>query len=160
MWWNYLSIPKLQRCNRWSLGMDKQFHPILYNGCNHLSIQILKLNHISKRGPRCITPSSMSRMLNLEDLKVIRMQIFTGNKYKGRFNILSLVDQPIIGADNGLSPFWRQVIIRPNGGLMLIGPLRIHFSEIWIKTHKMHLKMSPAKCGPFRLGISVLKCVK
>ena len=22
-WWNYLSIPKLQRCNRWSLGMDK-----------------------------------------------------------------------------------------------------------------------------------------
>ena len=23
MGWNYLSIPKLQRCNRWSLGMDK-----------------------------------------------------------------------------------------------------------------------------------------
>ena len=23
--WNYLSIPKLQRCNRWSLGMDKWF---------------------------------------------------------------------------------------------------------------------------------------
>ena len=22
-WENYLSIPKLQRCNRWSLGMDK-----------------------------------------------------------------------------------------------------------------------------------------
>ena len=28
--WNYLSIPKLQRYNRWSLGMDKYFHPILY----------------------------------------------------------------------------------------------------------------------------------
>ena len=29
--WNYLSIPKLQRCNRWSLGMDKLFHPTLNN---------------------------------------------------------------------------------------------------------------------------------
>ena len=23
VWWNYLSIPKLQRLHRWSLGMDK-----------------------------------------------------------------------------------------------------------------------------------------
>ena len=30
MGWNYLSIPKLQRCNRWSLGMDKLFHLTLY----------------------------------------------------------------------------------------------------------------------------------
>ena len=30
MWWNYLSIPKVQRCNRWSLGMDKLFHPTAY----------------------------------------------------------------------------------------------------------------------------------
>ena len=27
--WNSLSIPKLQWCNRWSLGTDKQFHPTL-----------------------------------------------------------------------------------------------------------------------------------
>ena len=53
MGWNYLSIPKLQRCNRWSLGMDKQFHPTFYNGCNYLSMLGLKLNHVSKRGPKC-----------------------------------------------------------------------------------------------------------
>ena len=50
MGWNYLSIPKLQRCNRWSLGMDKLFHPILYNGYYYLSMPGLKLNHVSKRG--------------------------------------------------------------------------------------------------------------
>ena len=52
MGWNYLSIPKLQRCNRWSLGMDKWFHTTLYNGCNYLSMLGLKLNHVSKRGRR------------------------------------------------------------------------------------------------------------
>ena len=36
MGWNYLSIPKLQRLCRWSLEMDKQFPPPLYNGCNYL----------------------------------------------------------------------------------------------------------------------------
>ena len=25
-------IPKLQRLHRWRLGMDKEFHPTLYNG--------------------------------------------------------------------------------------------------------------------------------
>ena len=38
MGWNYLSIPKLQRCNRWSLGMDKWFHPTLYWACDYLSM--------------------------------------------------------------------------------------------------------------------------
>ena len=35
---------------RWSLEMDKQFHPTLHNGCNYLSTLGLKLNHVSKRG--------------------------------------------------------------------------------------------------------------
>ena len=52
MGWNYLSIPKLQRCNRWSLGMDKIFYPTLYWACNYLSMLGLKLNHVSKRGHR------------------------------------------------------------------------------------------------------------
>ena len=34
----YLSDPKLQGCNRWSLGIDKQFQYKLYNGYNNLSI--------------------------------------------------------------------------------------------------------------------------
>ena len=46
---NYLSIPKL---HRWSLPMDKLFHPTLYNGCNYLSMLGLKFNNISKRNPR------------------------------------------------------------------------------------------------------------
>ena len=49
--WNYLSIPKLQRLYRWSLGMDMLFHPTLYNGCNYLSMPGFKLNHVNKRGP-------------------------------------------------------------------------------------------------------------
>ena len=32
-------------------GMDKQFHPTLYNGCNYLSMLGIKLNHASERGP-------------------------------------------------------------------------------------------------------------
>ena len=42
MGWNYLSIAKLQRLHRWSLGMDKWFHPTLYNECNYLSMLGLK----------------------------------------------------------------------------------------------------------------------
>ena len=30
--------------------MDKLFHPVLYNGCNYLSMLGLKLIHVSKRG--------------------------------------------------------------------------------------------------------------
>ena len=51
--WNYLSIPDFQRSFRWSLGMDKGFHPIL---C--LSMLGLKLTHISERGPRCLPMSA------------------------------------------------------------------------------------------------------
>ena len=63
MGWNYLSIPKLQRCNRWSLGMDKLFHPTLYQACNYLSMLGLKLNHVSKRGHwSCATSWSFARL--------------------------------------------------------------------------------------------------
>ena len=48
--WNYLSISKLQQLHRWSLGMDKLFHPALYNGCDYLSMLGLKVTHVSKRG--------------------------------------------------------------------------------------------------------------
>ena len=54
---NYLSIPKLQRFHRWSLGMDKQFHPTLYSTCDYLSMLGFKLNHVSKRGPSASAPS-------------------------------------------------------------------------------------------------------
>ena len=34
--------------------MDKEFHPVLYNRCNYLSILALKLFHVSKIEPRMI----------------------------------------------------------------------------------------------------------
>ena len=39
-----------RRLFRWSLRMDKKFHPTLYNGCNYLSMLGLKLTHASKIG--------------------------------------------------------------------------------------------------------------
>ena len=48
MGWNYLSIPKLQQLHRWSLGMDKLFHPALHNGCNYISMLGLKFIHVGK----------------------------------------------------------------------------------------------------------------
>ena len=52
MGWNYLSIPKLQWCNRWSLGINKYFISHFAGACDYLSMLGLKLNHVSKRGPR------------------------------------------------------------------------------------------------------------
>ena len=42
-------------------------------------------------------------------------------------------DLTITDSDNGLSPGWRQAIIQTNARLLLIGPLEIYFSEIWIQ---------------------------
>ena len=47
MGWNYLPIPKLQRLHRWSLRMDNQFHPIICNGWNYLSILDTLFNGLS-----------------------------------------------------------------------------------------------------------------
>ena len=66
----------------------------------------------------------------------------------------------IIGSDNGLLPGRLQSIIWTNDWILLIGPLRTNFSEIWIQINtfsftKMHLKMS-RKCQPYCLGLNVL----
>ena len=49
--WNYLSIPKLQRCNRWSLGLDNWLHATLYWTCDYVFMMGLNLNSVSKKGP-------------------------------------------------------------------------------------------------------------
>ena len=51
---NYLFIHKPQRCNRWRLGMDKQFRPTLYLACDYLSMLGLKANHVKKGVPNGI----------------------------------------------------------------------------------------------------------
>ena len=67
--WKYLSIPKLQRYNRWSLGMDKLFHPILYNRYNYLPMLGLEIIHISKRGSTAET--TIMKYLRSSKLKII-----------------------------------------------------------------------------------------
>ena len=49
--WNYLSIPKFQRCGCWSSESDEQFIPTLFCTLNYLSMSGLRLIHISKRDP-------------------------------------------------------------------------------------------------------------
>ena len=48
---NDLSIPKLHRFHRWSLGIDKSVHSTIYNGCSYLSMLGLTLVHVSKVVP-------------------------------------------------------------------------------------------------------------
>ena len=66
-----------------------------------------------------------------------------------------------IGSASGLSPCWRQTIIRTNAGILLIGPLETNFSEILIEIYtfsfnKMHLKMLSVKWWQFCLCLYVL----
>ena len=141
MGWKYPSIPKLQRLHRWSLGMDKQFHPMLYHECNYLSILGLKWNLVSKGAP---SVGETWRYLTHWD----------------RVTHICVSRQTITGSDNGLSPGRRQAIIWTNAGKLLFGPPGTNFSEILIEIltfsfKKMQLKMSSAKRRPFCLGLNV-----
>ena len=44
-------ITKLQRCCRWSLGINKWFHPTLYWACDYLYMEGLKLINVRKGVP-------------------------------------------------------------------------------------------------------------
>ena len=59
-----LFIPKHQRPHHWGLEMDTQFHLALYNGYNNLSVLGLKLYHISKKAPWCLSMNHESSLLN------------------------------------------------------------------------------------------------
>ena len=65
MGWNYLFIPKLQRLHRWSLGMDKYFHPTLNRACDYLSMLGLKLNYDNNRGPtHCVYHNGVGQLVH------------------------------------------------------------------------------------------------
>ena len=49
--WNNIAIPKLERCNRWILEMDKWSCFILYCACDYLPTLELKLIPVRKRVP-------------------------------------------------------------------------------------------------------------
>ena len=62
MGWDYLSIPRLQQCSRWSMGMDKYFHPTLYWTCDYLSMQRFKFIHVCKRSPSQVYSHHLSSL--------------------------------------------------------------------------------------------------
>ena len=83
----------------------------------------------------------------------------------GRVTHICVSKLTIIGSDNGLSPGRRQAIIWTNAGLLLIRPLVINFSEIFIKVHqflfeKISLKMSSGKWCLFYLGLNELNVTR
>ena len=82
----------------------------------------------------------------------------------GRVTHICVSKLTINGSDNGLSPGWRQAIIWPNAGILLIGALGTNVSEILIKIDtfslkKMLLKMSSGKKRSSCLGLNVLNVV-
>ena len=71
----------------------------------------------------------------------------------GRVTHICVSEVTIICSDNGLAP--------TNTGILLIWPLATNFSEISVEIHifslkKMDMQMSPSKCRPLCLGLSVI----
>ena len=69
-------------------------------------------------------------------------------------------DLTIIGSDNGLLRGQRQAIIWTNDGILLVGPLGTHFSEILVTIlifsfKKMHLKVLSAEWQLFCLNVLI-----
>ena len=153
MGWHCLSIPKLQRCDRWRLGMDKYFHPTFCWSCDYVSMLRLKLNHVSERDPWCIHSMVVIHSCMYRQRYTIYRNIYMLTHW-GRLTHICVIKLTIIAADNGLSPGRRQAIMWTNDGILLIWPLGTNFSEILIVIHsfsfkKMLLKMSSWKCGHF-----------
>ena len=81
-------------------------------------------------------------------------------KYLIYFNSL-IPSDAIIGSDYGLSPVWRQAIIRTSSGILFIWPIGTNLNEPLSEIHtfsfkKMYLKMLSGKWWPFCLGLNVL----
>ena len=79
----------------------------------------------------------------------------------GRVTHICFGNLTIIGSNNGLSPGRCQAITWTNAGILLIGPLWTHFSEIVIEIYKFsftkkHFKLLSPKWQPFCLGLHVL----
>ena len=92
----------------------------------------------------------------------VKSECFLYLTHWGRVTHICVSELTIIGSDNGLSPGRHQAIIWTNAGILLIGPLRTSFSEIFIEIHtfsfkEMRLKMSSGKWRPHCLGLNVFK---
>ena len=87
---NYFSIPKLQWLLRWSLGMDMQFHPTLYNGCNYLPMLGLTLIHVSKVAPGDIpgNPSECQSAWSMQPRDYIPGPIWSLDCFRGATKLI------------------------------------------------------------------------
>ena len=65
-----------------------------------------------------------------------------------------------IGSDNGLSPSRRQTIIWTNPGIMLIGPLGINFSQIFIGIKTFSFKKNALENVFYEIASILSLCVK
>ena len=97
--------------------------------------------------------------------EVILVQLRLILTHWGRVMHICVRNLTLIGSDNGLSPGRRQVITWTNVGILFIGPLGTHFSEMSIEIHtfslkKIHLKMSSGKLRPCCLDLNVLTHLK
>ena len=109
---------------------------------------------------KALTQRMPKRPFYLMDLKFILVKLLPHLTLSGelthldRLTQLCVINQTIIGSDNGLSPGWHQSIIWTNAGILLIEPLGTNFSEILIEIYafsfeKMHLYMSSGEWRPF-----------
>ena len=84
-----------------------------------------------------------------------------GLTHWGRVTHICVSRLTITSSDIGLSPGWRQAIIRTNARILLIGPWGTNFSDNLIEIltfslTKMRFKVSSAKWRPFCLSLNVL----
>ena len=91
--------------------------------------------------------------------------IINGLGTGGRVTHICTGKLAIICSDSGLSPGWCQAIMWTNAGILLIGSLVIHASDIPIIIHtfslkKLHLKISSVKWHPLCLGPNVLRTLQ
>ena len=94
MGWNYFSIPKLQWFHHWTLGMDKYFHPIHYNGCNNLSMLGLKLIHVSKKGPMWVAYDAVIHCDSKMFLSLNLIFLQDNSVHKDLYSALGSVSMP------------------------------------------------------------------
>ena len=129
MGWNYLSIPKLQRCNRWSLGMDKLFHPTHYRACDYLSMLGLKLNHVSKRGPGQIFKPGLIMTVPLAMPSPLLPGSYETSMYQWEGHNSFYTNSKVHGANMG--PIWG----RQDPGGPHVGPMNF---AIWVVEGYLH----------------------
>ena len=98
-------------------------------------------------------------------LKITKLQHFVPgaipSTHWGRVMYICICNLTIIGSDNGLSPGRRKAIIWTNVGILIIGSLGTHFSEILIEIHRFYSRKCIWIC---RLRMAAIfsqpRCVK